>query len=42
MTAFYPKPSEVELCFIKYYDQKELLKFGVTNLITEDKLVDYI
>ena len=39
MTAFYPNPSEVDRCFIKFYDQAELAKFGVTELIYEDQLV---
>ena len=42
MTAFYPKPSEVELCFIKYYDQQELAKFGVTEVIMEEDLYTFL
>ena len=39
MTAFYPNPSDVDKCFIKYYSLEELTKFGVTDLIYEDDLI---
>lgn len=42
LTAFYPKPTETELCFIKYYEQPELAKFGVTKVIMEEDLVQYL
>ena len=42
MIAFYPKPTPVEQCFIKYYDLQELARFGVTNVIMEDELVQYL
>ena len=40
MIAFYPEPTQEERCFIKYFSEKELAKFGVSNLIFEEKLVD--
>ena len=42
MVALYATPTEVDLEFLKHYTLEELEKFGVTNIIYEDKLVDYL
>jgi hypothetical protein len=42
LIAFYPKPSEEELCFIKYYGIDELKEFGVSSVIHDEDLVAYL
>lgn len=42
LTAFYPEPSLEERNFIKFYSLEELKPFGVTKLIFENQIVQFL